>query len=188
MLAGIVVAAVVTDLRSRRIPNPLVVAGWTLALMWQVAAVPGSWTFDLIHPGGTGFFGWIIGASALLIAFLPLYAMSVMGAGDVKLMSVVGAFFGASAVSWTQLLGVAVFVCMAGGLLALVRAAASGQLRQVLSNVKLILIGYRFRVAGVAGPVFDAQADSVDRMPYAVAIGLGTCAYLIARSTGVMPW
>jgi prepilin peptidase CpaA len=188
ILPALIAAAIVTDLRSRRIPNTLIMTGWALALAWQLFAVHGHWTFDPQQPGATGLSGWIIGAGALLAVFLPLYAMGAMGAGDVKLMSVIGAFFGASLDAWTQLAGVALFVLISGGLLALLRAAITGQSGRLFSNLKLILIGYRLRLADVPGPVFDAQTDTADRMPYAIAIATGTAAYLLSRWKGWVAW
>ncbi len=99
-------------------------------------------------------------------------------------MSVVGAFFGASADAWTQLLGVSIFVLAAGGVLALLRMAFSGSGAAVFANLRLILVGFSGRFHGAAGPDFDPQTDSADRMPYAIAIAMGTFAYLLGIWTG----
>jgi prepilin peptidase CpaA len=188
MLSIVITAAIVTDIRSRRIPNSLIIAGWVIAVIWHTLAAPGKWAFDPVSPGASGALGSTAALFSLLLIFLPLYLIRVMGAGDVKLMSVIGAFFGASVDAWTQLPAVALFVFISGGLLALARSVLLGQAGKVFSNVRMILIGYRFRVAGVAGPVFDAQTDSVDRMPYAIAIGVGTVAYLAGRWNGLVSW
>lgn len=115
---------------------------------------------------------------------MPFYVLRIMGAGDVKLMSVVGMFFGVSSDAWTQLIGVSLFVLAAGGLLAAARMLATGSSAAVLANLRLIFSGYAGRALGMPAPSFDPRADSADRMPYAVAIATGTLLYLVAKWAG----
>lgn len=71
------------DVRWRRIPNLLVLVGLATAVIWQ--AVTG---------GSAGLLfalkGWVLGMALLMIPFV----MRGMGAGDVKLLGVVGALQG----------------------------------------------------------------------------------------------
>ncbi|QLF93138.1 prepilin peptidase [Pseudomonas sp. ABC1] len=71
-----------TDLRGRRIPNALILAGLAVASTWLIAT-------------GQSLVGASVGQAflALLVALLltlPGYALGRMGAGDVKLMAVLG--------------------------------------------------------------------------------------------------
>ncbi len=61
-------------------------------------------------PFGDMLAGGIIG----LMVFLPLYAKAAMGAGDIKLMAIVGTFLGVKGVLISALL-----TALAGGVLAL---------------------------------------------------------------------
>lgn len=183
-LLATLLAAIASDLRTRRIPNSLILAGWAFALGWHLFAPQGDWTFDPVRPGAVGILGAIAGLVALLLAFMPFYALRIMGAGDVKLMSVVGAFFGASVDAWVQLVGVSLFVLAAGGMLALLRIVLSRNGAAVLANLRVIFAGYAARAARMPGPSFDARADSADRMPYAVAIATGTLLYLVTKWAG----
>lgn len=91
-LFGIVVIAAFTDLREQRVPNWLTGPGLLCAF-----ALHG------IYSGLAGLGFAVMGAAAgfgLLIAF---YAVGGMGAGDVKLMAVVGGFLGVYAVFWVFL-------------------------------------------------------------------------------------
>ena len=82
-LLVLLAAAVVTDLRSHRIPNILLAPALSLALL-----------FHTMH-GGSGGLIMAIGGLALGLAMLmPLYLVGGMGAGDVKLLGVVGSFLG----------------------------------------------------------------------------------------------
>ena len=183
-MLAVLLAAIVTDIRGRRIPNSFILTGWVLALFWHLLAQEGSWAFDPARPGAVGLLGAIAGLVALLLAFMPFYALRIMGAGDVKLMSVVGAFFGASVDAWTQLVGVSLFVLAAGGILSLVRIALSRNAAAVFANLRMIFMGYAARAARMPGPAFDGRTDSADRMPYAVAIATGTLLYLVAKWAG----
>lgn len=184
LLAALLTCAVAIDIRSRRIPNKLIVAGWVLALGWHLLGPAGRWTFDPAEPGAVGAVGALLAGAVLLLGFLPFYLLRIMGAGDVKLMSVVGMFFGATSSAWTQLVGVSLFVLAAGGALALARIAVSRRAGAVAANLRLIFAGYSGRMLGLPAPAFDPRVDSADRMPYAIAIATGTCLYLVTKWAG----
>ena len=75
--------AVVTDLDCRRIPNKLVVIGLAIGMVGH------AWL------GGVGAFALAFaGACVGFLCLLPFYARGGMGAGDVKLMAMCGAFLG----------------------------------------------------------------------------------------------
>lgn len=69
-----------------------------------------------------------------LLVFLPFYVLSAMGAGDIKLMSVVGAFVGVKGV-----LLCALFTALTGGVLALIFALS--RTRSQLPYALAILAG-----------------------------------------------
>jgi prepilin peptidase CpaA len=186
LLASILGLALVTDIRARRIPNRLILAGLLLALGWHALGPPGNWTFDGFAPGSVGIVGGIVAFIATALAFLPLYALRIMGAGDVKLLAVVAAFFGVTVSAWTQLVGLSLCVLAAGGLFAMVRVALSGNGAAVAANVRILLMGYFSRATGMPGPNFDPRTDSADRMPYAFAIAAGTVFYTVAKWSGLL--
>ena len=76
------------DCRDRRVPNGLVAAG--AATAFGCAA---------LHAAPFGIAPWqaAIGASIGLTALLPFFLLGVMGAADVKVFAVLGAWCGASA-------------------------------------------------------------------------------------------
>ncbi|WP_261547015.1 A24 family peptidase [Burkholderia multivorans] len=91
-----------SDIRARRIPNSLVIAGLLGASL--CAAVKGN-PFG-ISPGQA-----VVGALCGLICLVPFFALRVMGAADVKVFAVVGAWCGAQA-----LLGFWIVASLAAGL------------------------------------------------------------------------
>jgi len=107
LLAGFLTAAVIVDVRTRRIPNLLCLA--TLIGGFCVQAV------------GAGLDGLQSGAAGLLTGLavlLPLYLSGGMGAGDVKLMAAVGVFLGAPAALIAGLVALLTGAAIAGGVAA----------------------------------------------------------------------
>jgi prepilin peptidase CpaA len=148
MLAVIVIVAVSTDLRQGRIPNWLVVTALLSGLVLQSAA-----------SGLSGALSALAGASVGLAAMLPFYLLKGMGAGDVKLMAGVGAFFGPM-------------------------AAALAVILTLLAGLVLVLLVLRtaaldfFTVTIRAQRVGSARAGGGRVIPYAPAIAAGSLAAL----------
>jgi prepilin peptidase CpaA len=100
----VVLIALITDLRERRIPNLLTFGGAIVGLIVH--------TFDSGWDGLTaGLIGWVVGIALLIIPFL----MGGMGAGDVKLMGAIGALMGAPFVFFTML-----WTGVAGGIISII--------------------------------------------------------------------
>jgi prepilin peptidase CpaA len=164
-IASVVVAliACVTDLHSRRIPNWLT-GGALLAAM----------AYHLLAGSPNAALWSMAGAAVGLLLFLPIYALRGMGAGDVKLLAALGAWLGLGDIVW-----VALYAAMIGGMLALLLALGRGYLRQLLSNLWLLLT--HWRVAGVRPlDTLTLQHGRGPRLAYAVPItfGLGLMLWL----------
>jgi len=115
--------AVVTDLRRRRIPNWLTAATFAAGLLLNV------WLDGL--PGGLSALG---GAALGFVLLFPFYAIRAMGAGDVKLLAALGALLGPH-----DLVSVAVYGAIVGGLMSLVVMAWAGLFGHMLRQ--LVLVG-----------------------------------------------
>ena len=171
VLFTLLLLASVSDCRSYRIPNWLTLGGTAFALAYSVA-VPFSPRLG---------FGWALGGMALGLCFmLPLYVLGVMGAGDVKLMAMVGAFLGLYSTFYAVL-----FVFAVGGFAAVAYAVWSRSLVRMAGNVRRALQTMVFStLAGFRPAAAMPPGASVGRMPYAVSISLGTLAYVLAHQLG----
>lgn len=161
--AVVSVSACVTDLRWRRIPNLLTFAGAAAALVFYSATQGLS---------GLGFSaaGFAIG----LVIFLPLFVVRGLGGGDVKLMAALGAWIGPASALW-----LAALAAIAGGVFALIVAAANRYTGQAFRNVGSILTFWR--VMGVqAHPTLTLESSRGPRLPYSlpIAAGLGLTLWL----------
>lgn len=163
LLALALLVAVVTDTRQRRVPNTLVLvvlmAGVLLNAIGPQPFRHNDGLFSL-SPGALGWASSLLGALVALLVFLPMYVLRALGAGDVKLLTGVGAFAGTAA-----FLNIALWVLLAGGVLALARMAIAGQPGLLLANMAAVMTG-QFK-----------PAQTLWRMPYAVAISLGVAAH-----------
>lgn len=171
LLCMLLTACVWHDVRARRIPNAIVLPGALAAL-----------ALHALLPGGLGLAaaagGWALGLALLM----PMYALRLMGAGDVKLLAMVGAFFGAS-----QIFTVFLLTLVAGGVLALVVAGWQGQLRRLLGNAWQMAI--HSGMAALAGSLSVTPPTAASgRLPYAIAIAAAAapCA-LWLHLTGTLP-
>lgn len=173
--------AVAADLRFRRIPNRLILVGFIVAFVWHWEAAEGSWAFDRFRPGAVGFAGSFLTSAALFALFYPLWLFRVLGAGDVKLIALVGAVFGARPDNWVHIPRMILFIGLAGGMLALAHLLWTGRYKKFLSNLRLIVTGLVLRVRNLPGPTFDEHSDSAGRLPYAVAVVAGAIAAVFTQ-------
>ena len=148
-----------TDLHRRRIPNVLTFGSAVTALVFHAVrgGVP-----DLTAAAG----GLLIAGG---IFFLP-FALGGMGAGDVKLLGALGAWFGPA-----NALSLVACTAIAGMVLAFVVACRYGYLRQAVANLWLILSHwYLVGVRPVDGLTLARSPGP--KLAYAVPILLGTVA------------
>jgi prepilin peptidase CpaA len=162
LLAALLCIAATIDLRTNRLPNWLTVGGAVLGLLWSLL------------PGDPGFLSSLGGLGLGLVALLPLYLLRVMGAGDVKLMAMVGAFVGAPHVLLPVL-----FSFIAGGVVALGFAAWRRATGRMLLNVQQAVLVNAFAIAAGQRPDFTAT-PSIGKFPYGIAICAGTLAWIAA--------
>ena len=157
---AVVGVATLTDLRSRRIPN------W-LVLPFLVAGVAVS---ALLH-GWHGAWLSLAGMALALGTFGILFLMGGMGAGDVKLCAAIGAWIGPS-----QLLIALVITGLAGGVMALAWAVWGGFLKELFAGTGNLVFGCR-----KSGNPGDPKLQLSRRLPYAPAIAIGTVISFFAR-------
>jgi len=162
MLTAFLLAAARTDLAARKIPNRLVYPGLGVAIACQMAL-----------PSGDGLWASLQGMGLALAMFLPLYFLRGMGAGDVKLMAMVGAFVGPQLV-----IGATLSTLVAGGIMAVTATLRKHAFLTLIENLKVMLLGSMTSLASGHLPVPEQPTASVGKLPYALAITAGSLGYL----------
>ncbi len=148
-----------TDLRTRRIPNwlvlPFLAAGIALSLGTK------SWN-------GIGIEKSLAGAVLGMVLFGILAWMGGMGMGDVKLCAALGAWVGPE-----QLFLALVLTGIAGGIMAVGWAVAGGFAGDLFTGASDFLFGWKNR-GMKANPELTLSNPRARKMPYAPAIAIGT--------------
>ncbi len=164
-LAALVLIAAAYDIRFRRIPNWLSVAGFLGGLVLNTAF--GGW--GGLKSAAAGF-------GLAFCAYLLMYLIRAMGAGDVKLMGAVGALVGPS--NWFLIF---VVTAIFGGIAAIVLALARGRLRRTLWNVGFAVSELsHFRAPYLAREDLDVKSKKALTLPHGVSIAVGVLVFLAA--------
>jgi prepilin peptidase CpaA len=157
-LAVLVSLAAANDLATRRIPNLLLLAG-----------VSGAVLLHSLSPSPLAALLWsLAGAATGLLVFLPLYCLRGMAAGDVKLMAAVGAFSAPM-----ETLSIAVVAVCVGGVLSLAVVVAKGRLRALGANLSALMLPLLMRLVRMPAAAAPLPGPSVGSIPYGVAIAGG---------------
>ena len=165
-LIALVLCACLQDLAARKIPNRLVLCGLFCAGV-----------LHLISPNPLQFVSaGLAGCTVGLLAFLPLYLLRGMAAGDVKLMAMVGAFTGPMLA-----LEIALATFCTGGVMALVMVVHQGRWREFAANMRILLRPLYMRAVGIHLAREPLPSGSVGGMPYGLAIAVATCLMLWIR-------
>jgi len=165
------------DYCNYRISNILVVSGALLGVVQN--------TF---LPAGIGLFESLAGWGVGLLILLPLYLMRAMGAGDVKLMAMVGAFLGPQAILISAL-----YICIVGGVLSICVATYYGVLKDTLHSVLISITEF---VVNLFTPKAERPLNAFSfsempqhkrtvKMPYGIAIAIGTTIF-VTLDTGLL--
>jgi prepilin peptidase CpaA len=148
-----------TDLRSRRIPNWLVLPFLAVGLV--VSFAPKDW-----H--GIGIGQSLEGMGLGLLLFGILAFMGGMGMGDVKLCAALGAWIGPK-----QLFVALVLTGIVGGVMAIGWAVTGGFLGELFTGTGDLLFGWKKRERR-AEEEHTLSNPRARKMPYAPAIAIGT--------------
>lgn len=157
LVVGLVVLTASTDIVCRRIPNPVIAMGLIAAFGVQAC---------LLGPV-TGIGNALAGTLTGFALLIPLYLLRATGAGDVKLLAMIGAWVGP-----TMILYVALAAFVIGGVWSIALTLFRGRMQQFLLNLWSITHGgWRLQQDG---PRDQSGIKSVGTLPYGVAIAAGT--------------
>jgi prepilin peptidase CpaA len=165
LLIILLVICVFTDLKERKIYNKVLLPFLVMAFALHIGT-----------NGWSGLTSWTVGLLVGLAILLIPYLMGGMGAGDVKLLAVIGAIKGMSFVLMTAL-----YMGLVGGIIAIViflfRKGFLSRIKQPIYFFSCLRLGVKFPL------VLDKEALSTT-YPYGVAIAAGALCEVWLTSGG----
>ena len=165
-LGGLLIAAVASDWRSRRIPNALIVFGASGGLL-----------LSLFSAGPAGVTQSLLGLLVGLLLLLPGFVLGFTGAGDVKLLAALGTFLGPVGVlkvfAVTAVLGAAV-VLVSG----LMRAGFAGFVEHAQRYAGMLFATVRTGKWIYVAP--NTASTLSRRLPMAPLMATGVCIVLVS--------
>ena len=158
--------ALITDLRSRRIPNALTFPFITLGLVYH-----------LVTGGPTMLLQSAEGMMLGLGLFMIPYLMGGMGAGDAKLMGALGALVGPGAIA-----NICLFTAIAGGIysLGVIIMTREGKYFIMGGMISLWVLAATRDLSLLS----MSRKEGMPRLCYAVAIASGTVLYIVLVLSG----
>jgi prepilin peptidase CpaA len=154
ILSMVLLTAVITDLRSSRVPN------WLTFPAMGVALAGHAWLRD-----GDGIIFSLAGLGTGLGLFFLLYLAGGIGAGDVKLMAAIGAFVGVHGVLSCAWLAMAIGGAYAVGALCYQWGLADAGRRLVYAMYGALVVG---------GSAWTRELALPFKLRYGLAIAAGT--------------
>ncbi|MCT4595108.1 MAG: prepilin peptidase [Anaeromicrobium sp.] len=164
----ILIICVITDIRERRIYNKIIFPGLIIGFLSHgLLAGPKSLY--------SSFIGFLLGFSILLIPYL----LGGMGAGDVKLLALVGALKGPSFVFHTS-----IYMALIGGLIAIILLIFQKRLHTTLKSFYYHICSLKY---GIKPHSLISTNDLSNTYPYGTAIAAGALINLLLER-GFVLW
>ncbi|WML57198.1 prepilin peptidase [Neobacillus sp. PS2-9] len=151
LLIILLIICVITDLKESKIYN---------AVLFPFLII--AWVFHIITGGWHGLTEALLGTAVGLGILLIPYLLGGMGAGDVKLLAVIGGIKGISFV-----LMASIYMALAGGIMAILFLFYR---KGLLKRVIYLLHGLRH---GIRLPLLEDSNSMKTTLPYGVAIAAG---------------
>jgi len=162
LLASILIICIITDIQNRKIYNMVVFPALIIALIMHL--ILGGW-----QALGYSLLGFMTGFLILLVPYL----MGGMGAGDVKLLALIGCIKGAFFV-----LNTAIYMAIIGAFIALIIIMFRKGILQRLKAIGYYISGMKL---GIRIPIWITRKAQQSTYPYGVAIVLGAVMSLIGN-------
>ncbi len=162
-LSGILVAAVYADLRTRKIPNCLAAAGTAASILTCIITC-------LRKQNGAELILALGGAVIPLILLLPLWRFRMIGAGDIKLLAMLGSSMGPA-----ESFDCVICTFLIGGILSLILIIRRGNLKSRFAYLVTYLNSYirtHQRTSYISG------SDPDGYLYFSIPILLGYLCYL----------
>ncbi|PAB58375.1 A24 family peptidase [Anaeromicrobium sediminis] len=160
LLVIILIICVVTDIKERKIYNKVIFPSLMIAFLSHIL-------LDGPNSLYSSFTGFLVG----FLILLGPYLLGGMGAGDVKLLALIGALKGPSFVFYTS-----IYMALAGGLMALIMLIFQKRLHATLKSIYYYIFSLKY---GIKLHLLINNDDLSNTYPYGTAIAAGAMINLL---------
>ena len=162
----ILVIAIYSDYTSYKVKNSIIWSGLSIGIIVQ-----------FFYNGLDGIFQWFLGISLPICLLWFLFRYRMLGAGDIKLFSVIGGLYGPLAV-----INIIILAFLAGGLLSIIRLI---QVRNFKSRLQYlaVYIQNQYEKTGIEKYYIKERDGTKMTIHFAVAIGIGVFVYRFGHIT-----
>jgi len=167
LLVSVLLICLVTDLKERKIYNKVIFPSLIITAMLQFA-------YSGLGGLKVSLLGFIIGLAILLIPFL----LGGMGAGDVKLLALIGAVKGG-----TFVLNTAIYMALLGGVIALLVIIFQ---KQTITLIKMLFFWIVSFFSGARCKIEFPKSLISKKYPYGVAIVGGAVICLLFKGAWII--
>lgn len=168
ILLVILAAAVTGDILRSRISNAIVAAG-----------IAAGFLMNFLAEGSGGLIKSALGTLLPALLLFTLFALRMLGAGDIKLFCAVGAIMGAGFTAYA-----AAFSFLAGGIIALAIMLARGNVRERFAFVAVYLKTVFLTQSFVPYTDFNDKSDGA-KFRFSPAIAAGCCIQSVLLLSGI---
>ena len=173
VLAVVLIAAAVSDLRTGRVRNVLTYSAILAGLVF--GGIQGWWTGETREGLVNHMAGFSFGFVVLFVPFL----LGGMGGGDVKLMGAVGAFLG-----WPGIVYAMFYSFLVGVAVGLIMMVWRGRTLTVVRR-----LGVAVRLLPIPSVTMDEALPTASlRVPFAFAVCVGTLWWVAEKEAGGSLW
>lgn len=155
-LTGILGMAALGDCAGYLVYNGIIIAGWSEGLL-----------FSVYYRGVSGIFFWLSSVVISIIIFFLMFRFKIMGAGDVKLLSVISGFMGIEFAVRSFVAAVIV-----GSILSIIKCIQYGYLADRLSYFRQYITDLILTKKSEPYYIRERDGDTVV-IPFSVAIAIG---------------
>jgi prepilin peptidase CpaA len=167
VLVLVLVICFITDFKHQKIYNVVVFPSIGIAFM-----------LNILLSGFSGLLVSLLGLITGLVILMIPYVLGAMGAGDVKLLSLIGAFKGSIFV-----LNTSVYMALTGGIIALIIIMFR---KQTISFFKTFFLWLFYFFSGVKYKIEFPASSFSKKYPYGTAIVLGALICLLFEGAWII--
>ncbi|MBI1373301.1 MAG: hypothetical protein GC159_11275 [Phycisphaera sp.] len=152
LLSAMLIASAIIDIRTRKVPNALTVTAALLGILWATlsGALDAS---QAAHSAWDGLQLSTFGLVAGLIPFAAMFALGLVGGGDVKVMAAAGAL----SASWELVVATTFYGVLINALFAIFVMIRKGLVKQTFAR----LFGAVLMLSAKVKPDLDTNTEKI---------------------------